>query len=652
MRRVALAIALFGTAASPALAQTTPSFPLDVDVRPVLPGAVEAVVELKNRSDVAASGHVDLETYGYSAFGTARRTVADAPFSLGPKATGRLVLLATTPDRFELTARVTLDDGAELETTRSRSYGSSNAQFVDLDGTTTLIGAIADAQLTTSSSRETLSASGPTTMPSGATPLPTTLGGYSGTALVHVGTNHLLELGQPELTALADWIGHGGTLALSVDAASHLTDARFVALLGGTARALPADPSMYGDAARVSRYSAVLGGSDENDNEASRSTHVSPSARIELNDYRGGNLQGSVFGAIAAYGIGRVVVLPFNARLAAGEEWVIGKLSELTVDAAAHGKHALSDPGQRTGSDGPELKRALDPNQRFRISLGIATVLLLSYAAALTVLLIRDHKRRQVLRPFVWLPALAGVVSLLIVGFGFGTRGAQRGIRRVFLLESGAGFGLVSVDEYRGYFTSGSDLLTLVGQSPRSLLYADALEPVHHRDGFSFMRGKPQLPWQTSITRELRVAQSDQNVALGDVAGMPWVTNHTTATLEDVLLTGSNGDVFLIAKIGPGESTVARADQLAAHGVSFGNGFYAHNYNLPAEAIERLGKRYGALGALSSERELHPATIPSLLAIAVDTIPFVDQPANASEDGLPIHTSSTYVHVVGAGGVQ
>lgn len=644
------------TLSIPAAADPAPLFPLTVDARAVLPGSLESIVELHNRSDVVVSGKVQLQSYDYRSLGGSnKRPVAEAPFSLGPNATGRIVMVATTQDRYEMSSLVHLDNGAELDTSQnnSRPYGSTNAMFVDLGGSTALVGALDEVQVTTTAgSRENISAAAPPTTSSGATPLPTTLGGYSSAALVHLESPQLRKLEQAELTALVDWIAHGGTLAVSVEYPGQLDDPRFVALLGGSVRAFQTNVSEYGDALLLPRLAPSAGDDGTALTGRTRPTQMD----LPVTDFRGGNLQGSDFGAVAAYGMGRVVLLPFHARLSAGDTWAVGKLAELTLDSAQHEKLVFSDVQSRDGSDNRELKHALDPNQRFRISLGIATGVLLLYAAAVAFLLIRDHKRRRILRPFVWLPLLAGSVSAIVVLVGFGTRGAQRGIRRVLLLESGAGFGLVSVDEYRGYFTSGSDLLTVVGQSPRSLLYSAAIEPIHQRDGFSFLRGKPQLPWQTSLTREYRVEQSPYDIALGEEPnGTPWATNHTPAMLEDVLLTSSSGVIYLFPKLGPGEHVDGDdAHVVSRHPVSSGYGLYIQGFSdLPAADGERLEKRYDSLAALVQGRVMQAPDVPSLIALAPGASPYLTSAAASDVDHeLPTTTVSTFVHVLGMGGAR
>ena len=652
-RRALLLVLLAAFGPSSALA-AEPPFPLEVESRPVLPGALETVVEIRNPTDVAIAGHVELMTEDYrrSFRGSTKTTAAEKPFTIGPKAVGRITLLATTHDRYETTTFVRIDDGPghEVVQTAGRYYGNTNHVFVDLGGHTALLGALNDAQVpsATGGSREHVSATAPTATASGVTTLPTTLGGYANASTVHLESSQLLRLGQPELIALVDWTARGGTLAVSVDDAAHLGDSRFASLLGGRALAEGTQASSFGDAPLVSRQEP-----DEAAAEAAVADRARPTEReTPMRRFTGGNLQASEYGGIAAYGLGRVVLLPFRAPLLADDPWAVGKLAELTLDSTSHAKRKFSELDDQSSTDNSQLKRALDPNEHFRVGLGIATAVLLGYAAAVAFLLVRDNKKRRLFRPFAWLPLLAASVSAAIVLLGFVARGSQRGLRRVLVVEGGAGFGLVSVDEYRGYFTSGSDVLTVASQSPRSLLYASALGPLHLRDGLSFFQGKAELPWQTTITRELRVEQSEQNVAIGETAGIPWVKNRTASTLEDVLVTSSTGVVYLFPRIAPDEHVEANDSLRVSNPPSSPNfGFYPQSFtDIAPDEATRLEKRYELLAPLIQGKVVHPPDVPSLLARATGATPYLTQGETGSDAALPLETMATFVHVVGEGG--
>lgn len=655
MSRLRLAPLLLLAVAAPASAQTTPQFPIKVESHDVLPGALETVIELRNTRDVALTGRVEITSLDYGSFGGSSNEVsAEAPFALGPNATGRVLLLPTVGMRYSTGARAVLPDGTmsteESGGTGMGRYGGQGQNvFVDLGGHSSLLGSLNEAQVPLGGgSRETVSAVAPSATSSGYTPLPTTLGGYATAALVHVGSRQFLDLGPAELTALVDFTAHGGTLAFSLDDPAHLSDAKLVALLGGHVQGELTDARPFGDAAVVTRQSA---NGWDGTQAAPAPTRAEPDERAKVVIYGGGNVGLSPYGGLAAYGLGRVVLLPFHAARLGDDPWAIGKLAELTVDAATHRKSRFSEVSPQGGVDDTKLQHALDPNQRFRVTLGIATALLLGYAGFVAWRLLRDQKQKRMFSSFGWLPALAATLSLAIVGLGFATRGAQRGVRRVLLVEGGAGFGLVSVDEYRGYFTSGSDPITVSSHTPRSLLYAAALGPVHQRDGFSFLRDKPRLPWQTTVTRELRIEQSEQQIALGEEAGMPWVTNRTAVALEDVVLTSSSGDVFLLLRVEPGQHVLAtKADSAVSTGLPTSYSFYPDGFtDLPEGERARLVQRYDVLGALTQQRTVHPLGTPSLIARTENNaVPFAR--AEEPELGLPLTTVGTFVHMVGEGG--
>lgn len=641
--------------ATPAWAQTTPEFPIKVESHEVLPGALETVVEIRNTRDVALAGRVELTRPDDGAFaGSASEPSAEAPFALGPRAIGRVLLTPTVGDRYSIIARVVLADGSySTELSNGSSAGRYGFQgqsvFVDLGGHAGLLGALNDAQVPMiDGTRETVAAVAPSATSSGYTPLPTTLGGYSSSSLVHLGSRQFLDLSPAELTALVDFVAHGGTVAFSVDDTAHLTDPKILALLGGRVYGENISAEAFGDAAAVTRQTA-----DGNDDGAlvSEPTRSAPAATGKLTAYSGGNTVGSPYGSIAAYGLGRVVMLPFHAARVTENPWAVGKLAELTIDSTRHRKTSFSQIAPQSGIDETKMQHALDPNQRFRGTLGIATALLLGYAGFVAWRLLRDQKQRRMFRSFVWLPALAASLTLCIVGLGFVSRGSQRGVRRVLLLEGGAGFGLVSVDEYRGYFTSGSEPITLSSHTPRSLLYAAALGPVHQRDGFAFLRDKPRLPWQTTITRELRMEQSEQEISLGEVDDLPWVTNRTLATLEDVVLTSAAGLVYVLPRVDPGQHALATKAQCAlSTGLPTSGALIPDAFtDLSAAERERLTGRYDVLGALSQQRTVHPVGTTSLLARTRDgAIPFARTGEPASP--WPMSTVATFVHVVGVGG--
>lgn len=639
-------IALLGLAVTltSALAHAVPK--IEVEAAAVVPGGLEVVVELKNLTDVRLEGTVEIVN---SAMRSEGSEGVETPFAIGPHAIGRLVLQPPSQSLDRVVVRLAKDDPimGSLEELR---YGYCQ-QLVDLGGNTTLLGALQNSNLRASGSYARLCAHGPHELASGARPLPTTFAGYGIAAVVHTDSDRLLRMNEAELTALTDWALRGGTLAISVSD-TNLHHARLTPLIGDDVQATSATLDDFGAAMQLR---------SESESESGTAANSVVNTRALLTSYRGKRLVPTVFGAAAAYGTGRVILLPFSTYKDADDAWVQGKLAELTLDASTYQECRLTtlyDPQAYTERKVGEL----DPNQNFRVPLGGAIALLLLYGGAVTFLMLRDHKQRRLFRMFVWLPGAAALTSLLVFSIGMLGRRDRRAVSRIVVVETAGGFSAASIDEYRGYFADGNEWLVHEAQTPGSVLFSNALGMLHQRDSIHYFFSRPQLPWQTTRSRELRVEQGDEHIDFGldDVAvpiashesdadavtRRPWVTNRTKVSLHDLLVTLEDGYSFYLDHLDPGAHAPPEVWKPASTYATW----HAPGDQplLSTDESARL-TTYDAIRALRQGSSRAP-TQPTLLAHTEDPTPMmVSTPPKYAGD-LALRTLRSYVHVVGTGG--
>jgi hypothetical protein len=414
--------------------------------------------------------------------------------------------------------------------------------------------------------------------------LPDHAAGYANATCVLMPSDVLAKLEAPALDALVSWVISGGTLAVVPARVEDLRGPAITALVGGSVVNAPPPPVLMALPGATKPSSGGLFPSDpldtpdpadplnppatplkfEQDAEHTPYTFIrvtpprfagrlgpSPAVRSKLSGYSGGNLAPSVFGASAAYGLGEVHLLAFDPSEPpmADDPWVHGRMVELlghawdrrSVNAFSHGG------GQRPGMNFEEVRRALDPNENFRLALGIAAILLVLYSiVAGPVTFLRAAKKGTPLAPLKWVPIFSAITFGAIVLVGLAGKGWRGRGRHISLVETGAGVSRGAIRRFRGFFTSESRSLSIAATDQGSLLKVAGTNDFMAADEQSALKvdrngatleNITSLPWQTIVVQEDGFHDFKGGVSvLSTPDGSVDVINHTGKTLKDVMV--------------------------------------------------------------------------------------------------------------------
>lgn len=430
------------------------------------------------------------------------------------------------------------------------------------------------------------------------------------------------------LAALTTWVLGGGTLAVVPGGANELTDAPFVAILGGVARRAPDD---------------------------------GPVVR-----FRGGNLRDSALGAVGSYGLGEVHLLGFDPLSVDGarDPWTQARVRELVAQGFER-RELRSFPARAMEGRDPDgaVLRALDPNQSYGRALALAALVLTLYAVlAGPVVHLRARRKRRPLDPLVQVPLLSAGAFGLIVVIGLASKGFGGRARHVTLVESGAGLSRGTGVAYRGFFTSRTTHLAVPSSAPGA-----RVARVDRYDGASLDRyvATPRgvalvdltvRPWRTVVVKESGFTYDLE----GGVAmqrrpdGRLVVRNATGHALRDVLIADGLEAAYL-------ERVESGATAAFSDGRALGPHFRMARGSLDAERDRRLSSALlgAAIGGHEGARVLAtwqlaedsawqsdfwPESSPVLIAE-------LDSPRAAAQDsGLRLESERVLLRVVGEGG--
>ena len=253
-----------------------------------------------------------------------------------------------------------------------------------------------------------------------------------------------------QLEALGNWVLAGGALAVVVTRPEDLRGG-FLKTLVGSEIAKGAPPTALTAPTRFpvpqqTPGSGSLGPTPHSGSGVLTTKVLGPSRQLigELAGYSGGNLRQSRWGASASYGLGELHLLAFDTTREANtsDEWVKHKL----VDLVAHSwqrRQLIALPHAQTALDTSqvdEIRRQLDPNEGTRWTIAVSALLLLIYAVLAGPLnFYLAAKKGRPLRALWILPIWSAVAFTSIVVLGIVGKGVFGRVRRLTLVEAGAG---------------------------------------------------------------------------------------------------------------------------------------------------------------------------------------------------------------------
>ncbi len=366
--------------------------------------------------------------------------------------------------------------------------------------------------------------------------LPDRAAAYAPATVVVIHSDVLARLSGVELEALVDWVATGGELAVVVARPEDLRIGTLTALLGGVATSAQPPPALFAFPAVERPASApspfyepeLFHPSDPSPPSGSfvptKATPPKPSSpfrlgplpalRDKLVGFTGGNLRPSAYGASATYGLGEVQLLAFDPTVspAIDDGWSDGRLLDL-IDHAWDRRSRFVFPhgsGDLRGTNISDVRRLLDPNENFRIALGISALLLVIYSVlAGPLTYIRATKKGRPLDPLVFAPMWSAIAFGLILFIGLAGKGFRGRARRIAVVETGAGMQRGAIRRYRGFFSSQTRQLSVRASDRTSVLDTVATESREHgdaamsldRDG-ARLENLTALPWQTVVVAE------------------------------------------------------------------------------------------------------------------------------------------------------
>jgi hypothetical protein len=553
-------------------------------------GFSELVVRLESTEKLPVRGTLTAasEAPAYRSKEPGGTTTAD--FVLAPSATTtlRIPIVAQATWQLEVIARG--GDGKELARESIRTFSREQPLLVDLRVPSRLPAVLSGVAIHPKRPSPSVAgrAGGPASLITSTVTVDPTTGdpllpdrpiGYAQTTLVCVPSDVLARMVGPELDALVGFVLAGGTVAITVMRPEDLRHPTLVAFAGGPIEETGPARHLASHSVRLestnepssgSKVPAPLGGSSGlggSSTGRSPTRFVTPEAatRDAMHAYAGGNLIPSDFGTTAAYGLGEVHLLPFDAGdpTVAQDPWVGAVLADLTTHAWDRSTSVVAQLG--AGISRPQLqdiRKQLDPNEGSRWAIFVAAFLLLGYSAiAGPWNFLSASRTGKPLRALKWLPALSLGTFALVVGLGFLSRGFRGQSRRLSFVELGGGMARGPIHRFRGFFTPHATTMkvstTTVGavldvpldetSSPRSVV---------HRDGIR-LENVATLPWETVVVREEDFATLGAGITLGRRAdGDVDIVNKSGHSLRGVLVHVPHRGVFFHGLLKDGASAL------------------------------------------------------------------------------------------------
>ncbi|WP_394850702.1 hypothetical protein LZC95_25000 [Pendulispora brunnea] len=666
-------------------------------------GWTEVAVSLENTGTAARKGTVEL--LGEASWARDEEFVARAPFNVtgGRSVVVKLPTHGTRLSAPNLSVRVLDPSGKQVGKASLGSIAFGAPLLVDVHQPSRLAPSLRNWPISTTWSPSRVpyaSSMGPGVGLTVGVPtfdratgdpiLPDRAAGYAAATAVLIHTDVLARMEDSAAEALMNWVISGGTLALVPARADDLRGPRVTALVGGTAAPAPPPPVLLSLPTRTRPTDPGLFPTNpvEPDDDPPAPLHFvpirttepsgraapgpSPAIRSRLQGYAGGNLAPSVYGASAAYGTGEVHLLAFDPTEAPmlDDAWAQGRLIDLlehawdrrAINVVAHGG------GEYDSMNFDGVRRALDPNENFRLALGVAAILLVLYSIVCGPLVfLRAARKGKPLAPLVWAPIFSLVTFFTIVAVGFLVKGWHGRARHLAIVETGAGVSRGAIRRFRGFFTSESRALSVGSSDAASVLSVASADSSssQERSALSVDRNGVTLedinalPWQTIVVQEDGFHDFKGGVSIiAAKDGSLDVSNHTGRILKNVLVSVPGDGIHFVDRIADGASVHAADTQKLSGVLTTGSATKSATHTLSLEHIltgfpgkndkhgEALRSAWGVMEtALGGFVDWWPDQVPVVLA-EVDG----GEGGTARDANLPVESDRLLLRVIGKGG--
>jgi hypothetical protein len=647
----------------------------------------EVVVRVESRADAPTTGMLTLEA-AYS-----NAVLATAGVALAPKSTTYTRLVVGEHDSIKAVLR----DNGSVVLADAEFHESAGRHAIFHAAPTSRLLAVRDWTLSSTRVGKQNASLGtpPVDRSSGDLLLPELVTTYADVGLVLIGSAQLAHIKEKAFATLLQYVNAGGTLALIMERPEDLRAERVLLLTGGPLRVDAEALRLVLDTGASREKGIFAPGTapkQETDDEAvavleeseDAGAHASPplppagegsgqgssAAQVhgrppsDMVGYAGGNLVAGKYGSVAAYGVGRVVLLPHDPGSPANADnrWVVGGLVGLLAESNEHAQRGFwaesGAGGFGSSRDVDKVRKILDPNENFRIALGVSALILLLYGTLFFPLAFGHAARKGLLfAPLKWTPMASAATFLLIVLTGFIARGVRSSAQHVAFVNLGAGAHVGHELLYRGFFSSGSKefsattfrksgSLRLSGERgndsvPRYRMTEDALT----------LEGVQTKPWSTIVVREDGQSEDFGTVDVKEEQGDLVVQNNMVSELTDVVVwSPKTKETRYFAKIEKG-GRVRRADGIRVMHTSLTlGGPRAFSLDLsastvPSDASARIEQSWGFFDA-NYDMDFWPSDTPVVIAT-------VHPPLSTAKDmGLSLRKEATYVRIVGGVGVS
>jgi hypothetical protein len=676
---VLVGAALPARAASPAV--RVEALPLFGAQSPMGEGWASVGVRLINGENSEVTGTVELRaTPSWSSDN--QRLLTSAPFALAPKARVAMELpthgFSSAPT--ELVLAVVDRAGNEIAKVPVPDFRQSDPLLLDLSAPSRIaptvrgLGLVTQRSVSAGYRTPTALVTSPLVDPATGDPvLPRWAASYGSATLVVTTGRILGALRKPELRALSDWVLAGGALAVAVDRPEDLRLEALVTLSGGAIERTNApsdllEPALFLVAAESGSSSprSIPSPSTAAPQAAALPERRGPNAITAglLEGYAGGNLRPSPWGAVASYGLGEVHLLAFDAtEQYLGDRWTQLKFVDLLRHAWER-QSAIVLPLGQTGFDGfrtNEIRAVLDPNRSMRWTIVLAALILLVYASLAGPLNFWLASRRgKPLRALFHLPFWAAGALGLVVALGVVAKGVTGHVRRLTLIEAGAGMERAAATRFRGLYASSSRDITVVPTARSSLLEVSSDDEyvertlVVDRDGarLEHLRTKP---WATIVVREDGFASLAGGISIvREASGDVVVKNRTARDLLGVVLKAPGRPAVAFGRIRDGASARDKDGSPTALSTALPKvGAYGTVHPLAAALLapelerhaEGLGAAWKAFEDAAPDVDFWVEDVPVLIA-ALD-----GGEGKLEDSGFTVDVDRVLIRVVGWGGV-
>ena len=512
--------------------------------------------------------------------------------------------------------------------------------------------------------------------------LPAHASSYEAATAVVIHSNRFVNLDETRHDALAGWVSAGGTLAIIPSRPEDLRAPAIVSLVGGEPSAAPPPARLLLLPAYEKPAASTLGPgltlpptapkghskTSHSGEDEPRVVREGPSSAVRdgLVGYTGGDLHASDYGATAPFGLGEVHLLAFDPTTQSGAEdpWVQSRVVDL-VTRAWDRRARIALPlgaGDRTMGRLDRVRRALDPNENFRVGLGVSALLLVLYSIVVgPVVFARAAKRGSPLAPLMWVPACSATAFAAIVVVGLAGKGWRGRARHLTLLETSSGSPSAALRSYRGFFASETQSLSIPPLERASLLEIVPTEGMTShtsygtlqvdRDGIT-LGDFTSLPWQTVVVREDGLVDLGSGITLASSAsGSLEVVNESGHQLKDVVVRGARDGAYFATidngarvSLSSGRSVLSLGDLATVAGSMHVHtlGATKFPFELGPEG-KRVAEAWAPLEAAAGDAvDWWPEDTPVLLA------EMVPSSRASSDSGLALESDRVFVRVVGA----